>query len=134
MSYQVGHRVMTPDDEQGFVSAIYHKDNGEIDSIEVDILEDDASAPDDTTTFSYEPCDGVVITDDQRPRIDDITPIGLVKAVSVLIDGVLGVKVVEGMDFLNYDGYWLSDRAYGISDRLRRNGTPLSSLDTGRWW
>ena len=113
MLYQIGQRIMTPDQEQGFVSAVYYKPKTHkevIDWIEVDILEDDAVSPDDTTMFSYEPCEGVEITDDQRPRIDDITPIGLVKSVAVVIDGILGVKVVEGKESLVYDGFWLSDK------------------------
>ena len=109
MKYQEGHRVLTPDNEQGFISLVYLGDLGQVTDIEVDILEDDASVPDDTTTFSYEVGDGVVITEDQRPRIDDITPIGLVSAVAVIIDGILGVKVVDGQGFLYCDGFWLSN-------------------------
>lgn len=91
--YKVGHKVTTPDNEQGYVSAIYP--DAETGQLEVDILEEDAVAPDDTTTFEYEFNDGVVIDDDQTPCLRDITPYGRVSGLLTFAEGIIGIHTED---------------------------------------
>lgn len=94
----VGKKVMTPEKAQGFISQVYAENK-----YDVDILEDDATSTDDTTSFEFQLGDYVFLFEDQTPKIDDITPYGKVKGVERLTEGIYQVIFYEG-DFT----LWLS--------------------------
>jgi len=97
----LGQKVMTPDRKQGFISCIYADE-----LIDVDILAHDAKHPSDTTTFGYYKKD-VVVCVDQIPRLGDITPLGRVRLLEILTDGIIrvGFHYKYGETFT----LWLSD-------------------------
>ncbi len=97
----LGQKIRTPDREQGFISCIYA--DGLID---VDILAHDAKHPSDTTTFGYYKKD-VAICVDQTPQLGDITPLGRVRLLEILTDGIIHV----GFFYKNDETFtlWLSD-------------------------
>lgn len=87
MTFKVGQKVITLDDEQGFISCVY--DCG---SFDVDILDDNGI---DAVTVGFDVGDTVRIPPDQTPQLEDITPLGV----------VLGVHTCNS---LAYAGLWLS--------------------------
>lgn len=102
MAYKAGQKVITPDDEQGFVSAVY------ADGIfDVDILDDKGE---DTTSIEYHISDGVHIAVDQTPQLRDITPLGRVRGIHILREGILAVTT-DG-----HAGLWLSNERVAYLD------------------
>lgn len=112
----LGKRVITPDNEQGFISCIYDC------SMDVDILEDDAQTAEHTTTINY---DNGVITPctDQTPQLNDITPFGKVVMLGVLTEGILEVVLDKGYERVST--LWLS--------KQRLNNLPNGVIEWGHW-
>ena len=98
MDLLIGQKVITPDNEQGFISDVY---NGGC--FDVDILDDEGI---DTVTVDYELGDGVKVTPDQTPQLNDVTPLGIVMGILALRDGIISVHTCNSLD---YAGLWLSD-------------------------
>ncbi|MDE0316656.1 MAG: hypothetical protein OXM61_17355 [Candidatus Poribacteria bacterium] len=97
MTYKAGQKVITPTDTQGFVSAVF------TDGIfDVGILEENG----EVTYLEFHFNDGVHIAVDQRPQMDDITPLGKITGTRFLREGIIAV-CTEGL--LRYAGLWLSD-------------------------
>lgn len=97
----LGKRVITPDNEQGFISCEYDC------SIDVDILEDDAETAEHTTTINYKK-EVIIPCQDQTPRLRDITPFGQVKMLGILADGL--IEVVLGTGYSIKSTLWLSEK------------------------
>ena len=113
----LGKRVITLDNEQGFVSCIYEC------SVDVDILEDEAQTAEHTTTINYN--NGVIIPcPDQTPQLNDITPYGQVVVLGVASDGIIEVVLNRGYDRVST--LWLSQQ--------RLNTLPKDcELEWGHW-
>lgn len=101
----LGKRVITPDYEQGFISDEYSDD-----TIDVEILEDDAETPEHTTTINFD-LSALTIPDDQMPFLNDITPFGRVVAIEYLADGIIGARLDNGYDGID-SSLWLSDEHF----------------------
>lgn len=101
----LGKRVITPDNRQGFISDEY-TDN----MIGVDILEDTAETPEQTTTLCFDTAE-VKICDDQTPQLNDITPFGQVVIIGILADGIIEACVETGNDGRK-SCLWLSDKRF----------------------
>ena len=113
----LGKRVITPDNEQSFISCLYDDC-----SVDVDILADDAENAEDTTTINY---DKGVITPctDQTPQLNDITPYGQVLMLGILTDGILEVVLNTGYERVST--LWLSEK--------RLNTLPSAVIEYGHW-
>ena len=98
MDYLIGQKVITLDNEQGFISCVY--DCG---SFEVDILDDNRI---DTVTIGYDVDDSVKVSPDQTPQLNDVTPLGVVMGIHALRAGIISVHTCNSLD---YAGLWLSD-------------------------
>lgn len=121
--YKEGHKVTTPDDEQGFVSAVY------ADGIfDVDILDDNEE---DTTSIEYHVSDGVHIEVDQQPKLRDVCPFGRVRGTLVFAEGIISVYV-DGVS--GYAAVWVSEErmAYlnGRLDLKFHHWVDIQDLDT----
>lgn len=101
----LGKRVLTPDGEQGFISDEF-TDN----TIDVEILEDDAETAEHTTTINYELA-AISIPDDQSPQLQDITPFGQVVSLKHVAEGIIEADIETGFDGRDKH-YWLSDARF----------------------
>ena len=121
----LGKRIITPDNEQGFISCIYDC------SIDVDILEPDAQTAEHTTTINY---DMGVITPctDQTPQLNDITPYGQVVILGVLTEGILEVVLNRGYDKVST--LWLSEqRLNNLADGVMKWGHWTDPAEFNEW-
>lgn len=97
MIYKVGQKVITLDDEQGFISQIY--DCG---SFDVDILDDNGI---DAVTVGFDANDYVKLASHQIPELNEICPLGVVMGVHRMRKGIINVHTCNS---LAYAGLWLS--------------------------
>ena len=104
----LGRRVITPDDEQGFVSEVY------ADGIfDVDILDeaDYHLSLDENETFTtsveysiYD--DDVDICENQTPQLHDLTPHGIIGSMTIVARGVVHVRFLDTSGYaLYFNGY-----------------------------
>ena len=91
----LGKRAFTPDGEQGFVSQVYNDGYFDIDIIN----EDDTEMSDDeiiTVTINYNiQDDDIEICYIQTPQIMDVTPYGVVGAVTMVARGYVNVRFID---------------------------------------
>ena len=128
MSYRIFEKVMTPDNEQGYVSEIFA-----CGGIDVDIRCDESEDENETTSYFYEKGDGVITcipgeTPNGCPEVGDITPYGTVTKATCYMDNQL--YVVTFSTHKDYDGenspkVWLS---WSLVDKLE-----AEFMESGQW-
>lgn len=134
MSYRIFEKVMTPDNEQGFVSQIFS-----CGGIDVDIRCDESEDRNETTTYFYEKGDGVITsipgeTPDGCPVVGDITPYGtVIKSVQCYENHFYLVQFSKHKDYEgeNRPMIWLS---WSYVDRLEEDYfDEYNFMDEGQW-
>ena len=110
----IGKRVVTSEDERGFISQTY------IGGVDVDVLEYDAEDPENTTTFYYEAGE-YEVSKDQTPQLFDLTPFGKIRLVEHICEGLIHVEFFRRIREVCYYGF-LRNRCVFVVLNMKLSG------------